>query len=251
MKNYAVLNIHVTINERMYTMHPFLLRDKNELILIDCGYPTMLNQIRAEASANGFDLNALTRVILTHQDFDHSGGLSEIKAAYPTIKIMASEKQSLYISGREESPRSVNIRTMSLTPAQMARMRNTRAMFGEPKFTEVDAVIKDYEVLPFCGGIEAIPTPEHITGHISFYLKEIKTLISGDALILRKTGLCLPNNNMAQDEASTAATLEKLMEYDIEKIICYHGGVYEGDVKSALQNILRSLSATGQNPKLF
>lgn len=32
-------------------------------------------------------------------------------------------------------------------------------------------------------------------------------------------------------------SVKKLLSYDIDRIICYHGGVYTGDIKKALEAI--------------
>lgn len=45
--------------------------------------------------------------------------------------------------------------------------------------------VKPGDILPWCGGIEIIDTKGHMPGHISLYLKEFKTLITGDALVWR------------------------------------------------------------------
>jgi hypothetical protein len=38
------------------------------------------------------------------------------------------------------------------------------------------------------------------------------------------------------DTEQARQSAKKFLDYDIEKIICYHGGVYEGDIKAALKN---------------
>ena len=35
-------------------------------------------------------------------------------------------------------------------------------------------------------------------------------------------------------------SIQNLQNYDIEKIICYHGGLYKSDVKSRLKEIIES-----------
>lgn len=32
-------------------------------------------------------------------------------------------------------------------------------------------------------------------------------------------------------------TINKLLNYEIDRIICYHGGIYQSDIKKSLENI--------------
>lgn len=44
-----------------------------------------------------------------------------------------------------------------------------------------------------------------------------------------------PTATLDMDQARQS--VKKLLDYDIEKIICYHGGVYKGDIKKLSKNI--------------
>jgi glyoxylase-like metal-dependent hydrolase (beta-lactamase superfamily II) len=54
-------------------------------------------------------------------------------------------------------------------------------------------------------------------------------LITGDALNVSDGLLAGPNPAYTPDVATALASLKKLAAYDIETVICYHGGVYRGD----------------------
>ena len=91
--------------------------------------------------------------------------------------------------------------------------------------------------IDFCGGIEIIETPGHMPGHISIYIKESRTLIAGDALVIEDNKLTIANPQYTLDMGEAKKSINKLLNYDIDKIICYHGGVYQTDIKEALENI--------------
>ncbi|MBS5939946.1 MBL fold metallo-hydrolase [Clostridium sartagoforme] len=91
--------------------------------------------------------------------------------------------------------------------------------------------------IDFCGGIEIIETPGHMSGHISIYIKESRTLIAGDALVIEDNKLTIANPQYTLDMGEAKKSINKLLNYDIDKIICYHGGVYQTDIKEALENI--------------
>ena len=65
-------------------------------------------------------------------------------------------------------------------------------------------------------------------------------MIAGDALFLQDGELVISLPMFTYDMEQARQSVKKLLDYDIEKIICYHGGVYEGDIKEALKRILMS-----------
>lgn len=75
-------------------------------------------------------------------------------------------------------------------------------------------------------------------GHISIYIKDSKTLIAGDALVVEDDKLTIANPQYTLDIISAKNSIKKLLNYEIDKIVCYHGGVYTKDIKKSLQNII-------------
>jgi glyoxylase-like metal-dependent hydrolase (beta-lactamase superfamily II) len=80
--------------------------------------------------------------------------------------------------------------------------------------------------LPYCGGMTVIFTPGHTPGHICLYLNQSKILVSGDALVVADGELRGPNPQATYDMDTALKSLKKLARYDIETVVCYHGGVY-------------------------
>ncbi|EIW20997.1 MULTISPECIES: MBL fold metallo-hydrolase [Pelosinus] len=91
---------------------------------------------------------------------------------------------------------------------------------------------------PCCGGIEIVATPGHMPGHISIYLEENKTLITGDALVLENGELIGANPQHTLDMATAKKSIKKLLNYEIDRLICYHGSIYEKDVKESLKKFI-------------
>ena len=103
---------------------------------------------------------------------------------------------------------------------------------------DVDILVKDKEHLPWGGEIEIITTPGHMPGHISLYIRKSRTLIAGDALVIENGELAIANPQYTLSVEDAKKSLVKLMDHDIDRIICYHGGVYDKDIKSALKRII-------------
>jgi len=158
------------------TIYPVILKDKDEMILVDCGYTDFLPKLEQAAFEKGVDFSALTKVIITHHDHDHMGSLAAIKRKYPHIQIIASEKDALYISGKLKSLRLEQAESMqSILPIEQQEsgkvfMEILKAVENE----EVDLTVKDGDYFPWCGGIEIVETPGHMPGHISVTVKNIK-----------------------------------------------------------------------------
>ena len=112
------------------------------------------------------------------------------------------------------------------------KRKEAEEKFLEALKSKVDKTVDDGEVLPYCGGITVIFTPGHTPGHICLYLKQYKTLITGDALNVVEGQLVGPNKEFTPDMDMAKKSLKKFSQYDVETVICYHGGIYKDNVKS-------------------
>ena len=240
MNELVILTIEQTrYDNEKALFHPVILKNDNETVLVDCGFPGFLSQIKESAMAQNVDIANLTKVVITHQDFDHVGSLAALKRAYPAIKILADTKEIPYINGEKESIKVKKRREMydSLPENQKEMINAMQRMYGTYEPVGVDEILHDHEIFPWCGKVEIISTPGHTPGHISLYLHEFKTLIAGDALFLQDGELVISLPMFTFDMEQARQSVKKLLDYDIERIICYHGGVYEGDIKEALKKI--------------
>ncbi|MBC2398683.1 MBL fold metallo-hydrolase [Clostridium tetanomorphum] len=239
MNKINILEVNFNFDGQVNTIYPVILEDENEIILIDCGYPDFLHLIEQIAIKDGIDIKKLSKIIITHHDFDHMGTLAEFKRKYPNIQILASKEDEPYISGKKKSLRLKQAEAMyhSLSEKEKEKARDFHKMLESVEPCNVDICLNDKDYFHFCGGIEIISTPGHMPGHISVYVKENKTLISGDALVIENECLNIALPKYTLDIEKAKESVKKLLSYDIDRIICYHGGVYTGDIKKALQAI--------------
>lgn len=114
---------------------------------------------------------------------------------------------------------------------------NFHKMLESIESVYIDTTLNDGDTFDWCGGIEIIETPGHMPGHISIYIKESRTLIAGDALVIENNKLDIANPQYTLDMGEAKKTINKLLNYDIDRIICYHGGIYQSDIKRSLENI--------------
>ena len=232
--------LEISLNNMIDSIYPVIISDEQEMVLIDCGYPGFLPMIKEAAQREDLDLNKLTKVIITHHDFDHMGSLAQMKKEYPKIEIMASVQDEKYISGKEKSLRLQQAEALYDQTPELEKegARGFQKMLKSVEPAEVDVCLEDKQVLDICGGIEIIATPGHMPGHISIYHRESRTLITGDALVIEQGRLVIANPQYTLDMETAKASVRKLLAYETDMIICYHGGVFTGNREEAIGNLL-------------
>lgn len=240
MNKLTVLNLEFKINGTKNIIYPVLLNDENEMILIDCGYPNFLPLIEEYAIKNNINLNNLTKLIITHHDFDHMGALAEFKRRYPSIKVMAAKEDIPYIEGKRKSLRLQQAECIyeSLPDEEKPQADIFHKTLASVEDCKVDIALNDGDILDVAGGIEVIATPGHMPGHISLYHKESKSMVVGDALVLENGELSIALPKYTLDINEALRSIQKISNYDMDRIICYHGGIYAKDIKRALKNII-------------
>ncbi|HKI56830.1 MAG TPA: MBL fold metallo-hydrolase [Trueperaceae bacterium] len=220
-------------------IHPTLIWDDDDVVLVDAGLPGSLDAIREGARKAGAPFERLTRLILTHQDIDHIGGMPEVlDAAGRDVEVLAHEADRPYIEGEKQpiklNPQFMAERIKNLPEEQRAPLE---AVLSDPPHARVTRALQDGDELPYCGGILVLHTPGHTPGHISLYLRRSKTLVSGDALVSENGVLQGPRPGATPDMATAVASLSKLTGLDIVTAITYHGGVVKENVKDRLAEL--------------
>lgn len=216
-------------------IHPALLWDEEIAILVDAGFPGQLGQFRAAVEQAGVPWSRLGMVIVTHSDMDHIGGLAGLlKDAPRPIEVLAGEAEKPYIQA-ERPPIRLAQMEGQLDSFTGERRRQMQTLYDNLKTNyrklgvRVDRTPADGEVLPYCGGITVIHTPGHTPGHLCLYHGPSKTLIAGDALNVADGRLLPGPEFLAFDREEARRSLRKLAGYDVEKVICYHGGLYQDE----------------------
>ena len=220
-------------------IHPTLTWDDDTVVLVDAGFSGQLQQIREAMARAGVSFDRLDKVIVTHQDIDHIGGLPDIiLESSHKVEVLSHEEEKPYIEGRKPlikmNQARLSKRLVSLSEEQR---QQAEALFANPPKASVDTAVADGEILPYCGGITVIFTPGHTPGHICLYLNKSKILVTGDALVAADGELRGPNPGATYDMDAALKSLKKLTRYDIETVVCYHGGVYRDNPNKHLAEL--------------
>ncbi|WP_442901769.1 MBL fold metallo-hydrolase [Geobacillus sp. BK01] len=224
--------------ESMY--HPVVIAGEQGTVLIDTGTPGQWEPIQNAMTKVGIDPETLQAVIITHQDIDHIGSLPEIKQALShRVRVYAHPIEKPYIEGEKTI---LKFDRNQMPPERWASLPDAMKQLAArlPK-APVDETVTDGCVLPY-GGITVIETPGHTPGHISLYSPKHRLLIAGDALTAEDGRLYGPNPAFTPDMDEAMRSVRKLLDFDIETVVCYHGGACRGDIRKQLERIVSSMA---------
>lgn len=220
----AILELIMGTPPGQSVMNLVLVWDDDTAVLPDTGLPGQLMLIQAEMEKAGVAFDRLKLVVITHQDTDHIGNIADLQNASGNLKVLSHMDEKPYIE-LEKKPIKWTQERYLQTCAQIG---------GGPK---IDHALADGEELEACGGIRVIHTPGHTPGHICLYLKKYKTLVTGDAMNLVNGQLVGPSPQYTYNMAMAIDSLNKLKQFDIQTVICYHGGVFTGQVGQRLEEL--------------
>lgn len=221
------LPIEFEFNGQKNHINPSLIISKNELTLVDTGYPNFLLFIENEILKNGHDMKNLKNIIITHYDIDHIGSLYDFKEKYPYINLIASEVESKYVSGEMKSERLVQAEEMlENMPIQeiefgkwfIQQLKNLKHVSIDEKVHDGDWIL-DNEC-------RVVATPGHTSGHISLYFPRLKSVIAGDAAVIENNDLLIANPHFCLNVEKAEQSLRKIKDLKAENYYCYHGGTF-------------------------
>lgn len=234
----SMLGVPINIMGRGSRVYLTLIWDDENVILVDSGAPGSLSGIKNAMEDESVPFERLTKIIVTHQDIDHIGGIRDILDELSSVNVLAHEEDKPYIQGEKRLVR-LNTNFMNrINALPEEEKEKVLDMFGNIS-VKVDMTLKDGEELDCCGGIKVIHTPGHTPGHICLYHEASKTLIVGDAMNVIEGQLTGPNRQIMNEEDVKVAmdSLRKFEKYDVENVISYHGGFFNDKPNERIEEV--------------
>ncbi|MGQ9720999.1 MAG: MBL fold metallo-hydrolase [Candidatus Jordarchaeum sp.] len=182
----------------------FLIKDDSsgELTLIDCGTGFFFDRQIQRISQDGLDPQNISRVILTHVHFDHSGGLINFVREYsPEVNVFHLEADSIEKGGN------------GLLLAREFGLEFTP--------TKVHKRLKEGEIIKAGSfNLEVLNTPGHTKGSICLYDRNSKVLFSGDTVFTYGSfgRVDFPTG----DSRQMIQSLIELSKLDVQYLLCGH-----------------------------
>lgn len=239
MTQVITLRLLYEIDDIKFYIYPVVLKNENDLTLIDAGYPQSLSKLEKAFSEKDLDINQLKNVIITHHDVDHMGAVGELLTKYPKVEAFCSKKELPYVTGEKRSPRLEEYEKLGEELDGEAKEANYRWLEMLQKVNGLERANVLLEQDRIYDDVIVLETPGHMEGHLSLYVESSNTLISGDLLISEEGILDIATKEFVIDKEAEIQSLRKVLPYPIVKLICYHGGEYESKhLKEELEDII-------------
>jgi len=158
------------------TGNHYLLLDKDGLTLIDAGIPGSAWKVLAYLRRLRFSPRDLKRILITHADFDHVGGLATLKRlSGARVYAHPIEARAIATGGFSRPLRTANT---LLKPLFRLAER-----FGKTAPVKVDEILVAGQVLPVLDGLYVVDSSGHTPGHLSFFAPVSGILFTGDSIL--------------------------------------------------------------------
>ncbi|MHA6532594.1 MBL fold metallo-hydrolase [Paenibacillus sp. BAC0078] len=246
-KGIEMLEISIQVMGGTDTFYPTLLWDEESAVLVDTGVPGLAQRFKEALAEASVPWEQLKTILITHQDLDHIGSLpSLLDLAVPELNVLAHEIERPYIEGDKmllkHTPEALAAAEANLPRAVPEEWRRAFLnVLAHPPKGRVDQTLTGGEQLPFAGGITVIHTPGHSPGHLSLYHQASRTLIAADALTVQGGELCGPDAAATPDMATALNSLKKFADFEIRQVICYHGGLFTGNVNRRIAELAQGI----------
>ncbi|KAJ3326142.1 hypothetical protein HDV06_000018 [Boothiomyces sp. JEL0866] len=194
----------------------FLIKHDQGWSLVDAGYDShtleLLNDVKTHLNGD-----KLSHVFITHGHLDHIACLPLLLNEYPDLKIMANEKEFVYLTGEKKYS----------SDAGDTLFFNATRMFHHGSNVKVDRKnlfpVGDNESV---GGLVCVTTHGHTLGSMSYIHQESKSIMVGDSLMNYTPFSSCPSCSIfgmttccMQDAKKS---VEKILGLDIETIFPAH-----------------------------
>ncbi len=199
--------------------NPFILVDPDGLTVIDAGMPRSEKKILEYIAGLGKLPHDIKRIVLTHSDLDHVGGLAALYQA-SLARTYASRIEADAIAAGKPS-RRIRRKGVSLRRILMAIL----SPLMKPAPFEVDEIVTDGQVLPALGGLRVVDTAGHTPGHISLYAPAASVLFCGDSMVADEAGLHGSRPGLTWDDAKARASERKQAGLGARIVCPGHGPV--------------------------
>ncbi|MFQ3285297.1 MAG: glyoxylase-like metal-dependent hydrolase (beta-lactamase superfamily II) [Natronomonas sp.] len=202
------------------------LVDDGEVTLIDAGPPLPRRSLDGEIRAAGYALGDIDRVLLTHYDIDHVGGLARVDLCVP-IYIGALDRR---LVRRSWSP--------PWTHHKGAFHRLVRRVYSLSG-ADLRGVTDGDRI----GGFLAFHTPGHNPGHTVYLHADSEAAMLGDLVWNTAEGFVVPPWVDSYDPGRIVDSVARIAEQRFEAACVGHGPPLAGGGREALQTLASVLAA--------
>ena len=202
----------------------YIILDPDGLTIIDAGLPRSERKILSYIASLGRSARDVKRIIITHADVDHFGGLAGLQKA-SSARTYASQIEADAIaqgkSSREINPTGFSLRRLLFTVLRP---------FMKAPPVQVDEIIAEGQILPVLGGLQVVETRGHTPGHISLFAPSVSVLFCDDSMVADQKGLHGSRAGITWDETKARASERKQAALGARIVCSGHGPVVQDAV---------------------
>lgn len=203
----------------------YLLTAGDGLTIIDASIPSAGDKILEQLDAAGHPANTVKRILITHAHPDHVGAAGEL-VRVTGAQLIVPEGERAVIDGEMPVPRAGGW------------LKPPNTIFNDMK---ADQTLADGDILPnVLGGLQAVATPGHSPGHMSFWHPARKILFCGDT-IFNAPIMKLPFAMLTVDMAENIRSLKKLAALEPDVVCFGHGKPLVKNAASVLAKFVAKL----------
>jgi glyoxylase-like metal-dependent hydrolase (beta-lactamase superfamily II) len=171
----------------------------------------------------------LRYIVLTHHHFDHAGGANRLRQATGASVVIHATEEGFLLDWQSQAPQDMEVPDKEW--AEHAKRFRQEAAQAKP-----DQMMENGQVISVGGlTLEVIHTPGHTFGSVCIYLREEKTLFTGDTVLGLGTVVVSPPP--FGDMALYLESLERLKAYDASLLLPGHGPPVK-EVQRKLQELI-------------
>lgn len=153
------------------------LVDDGALTLVDAGMRFHAGALIGGLRDAGFELRDLDRVLITHYDMDHVGGLAAFDGADLTVHVGAVDAP--LVTGEQKPP--------------LSNRKGLVQRLGDPLCAPPDNPVEPVEDGDSVGTFTVYETPGHTPGHVCYVSEALETAFLGDLVMERGDGRFHPS----------------------------------------------------------
>lgn len=214
-----------------YDCHVYLLDGGDEYALIDAGAGRDVPAVIANITADGLDPSRVRHLLLTHGHADHAAGAAGLRERLG-VRVLASPEVARY--AREGDERAISLdaaRTAGVYPPE----------FRFPR-CPVDQALADGAAVQVGDlTVEALATPGHASGHLSYVLRRggDVAVFTGDALFAG--GKILLQNIWDCSIQESIRSVERLDALSVDGLYPGHGVFFVRHGRREVENAMQAI----------
>ncbi|MFB6084783.1 MAG: MBL fold metallo-hydrolase [Halorientalis sp.] len=203
------------------------LVDDGTVTLVDAGNPWDRRNLVLGIDEAGYSLQDVDRVLLTHYDFDHVGGLGRLQGLDATVHVGAADEP--YLTGKERPPLANH----------KGALQNALGPFLKPPALAVETVADGDEI----GSFTAYHTPGHTPGHVAYVSETLGAAFLGDLVRESDGELRASPWPVSYDTDAVAESVRELADRapDFEIAAMGHGTPFRNGGREAFDRLVDSL----------